>query len=129
MTFFLDEIFLCTIKDRTVNGTFASFASTTRSPTALVRFSGGRASGRISLKTPKNEAEKPTCPKNSDRRADRFRIAFREATRLCFTKEEHLLLALMNVDHGYVFRQTLMKTAVMLSLHQVIPSDWCPSSR
>ena len=43
-------------KNRTVNGTFASFASVRRSPTALPSFSGGRASDRMSLKTPKKRS-------------------------------------------------------------------------
>ena len=43
--------------------------------------------------------------------------------------KEHLPSALMNIDHGQVFRRGLMKTAVILSLHQVIPRDGWPSSR
>lgn len=29
----------------------------------------------------------------------------------------------MNVDYGQVFEKGLMKTAVIVSLHEVIPSD------
>ena len=47
-------------------------------------------------------------------------------TRLCFTKEEHRLSALMNVNHGQVVGRGLMKTALIVSLHQVIPVDGWP---
>ena len=83
----------------------------------------------MSLKKPKNEAERPTSRQISDRRADRFRIAFRGGTRSWFTRQDHLPSASMNVDHGQVFRRGLMKTAVILRLHQVISRDGWPSSR
>ena len=35
------NLFLPAVKDRTANGTFVSVASVRRSPTALLRFSGG----------------------------------------------------------------------------------------
>ena len=44
-------------------------------------------------------------------------------------KREHLPSAAMNVNHGQVFEKGLMKTAVILSLHQVIPIDRRSSSR
>ena len=75
------------------------------------------------------KAGKETAPgKNSAFRADRFLITFSARRRSCFTTEEHLPLAAMNVDHGQVVGRGLFKTAVILSLHQVIPSDGWPTS-
>ena len=45
-----------TFKDRTVNGTFASFASVGRNTAALFHPSGGRVSKPMSLKTPKKRS-------------------------------------------------------------------------
>ena len=44
------------LKDRTVNGTFASVASARRSPTALLRPSGGRGIDGMSLQKPKKRS-------------------------------------------------------------------------
>ena len=49
----------------------------------------------MSLKTPKNEAERGPYRQNFARRADCFRIAFSAAARLLFTKQAHLPSALM----------------------------------
>ena len=84
----------------------------------------------MSLKEPKkHEAEKPIHWQNFARRADRLRIAFRAAARSCFTKKDHQPSAAMSVDHRHVFRRGLMKTVVIVGLHQVIPIDGRSSRR
>jgi len=93
----------------------------------LVRTTGGPGGYHFGLKNLKNEAEKPFSWQHSDRHADRFRISFSAAARSCFTKQEHLPLSLMNVDHGQVFGRGLMETAGIVSLHQLIPIDRRPS--
>ena len=83
----------------------------------------------MSRKTPKNKTEELAYQQISDHCADRFRITFRAGTQSCFTKQEHLPSVSMNLDDGQVFGRGLMKTVVILSLHQVIPSDGRSSSR
>ena len=47
---------MSSINDRTVNGTFAGFASFRRRPTAMLRPSGGRGSSPLSLKETKERS-------------------------------------------------------------------------